>query len=67
MLQKNPEGESVRDEQKRHNESRNEVGGSQLPRQQSGMIGLVEGVQNIGRAPEIKDPSEDNPSPTRLR
>jgi hypothetical protein len=44
MLQKDPESESVRDEQQRYNEGRNEVGGSQLPRQQPGMIGLVESI-----------------------
>jgi len=33
MLQKNAERECVRDQQYRHNESRNEVSGSQLPRQ----------------------------------
>jgi hypothetical protein len=33
MLQKNPESESVRNEQQRHYQSRKEVCGSQLPRQ----------------------------------
>jgi hypothetical protein len=42
MLQKNPESEPV---------SRNEVGGSQLPRQEPGVIGLVQSVQEIGLSP----------------
>src|SRR5258708_4679172 len=62
MLQKNPEGEAVGDQQERHNERRNEVGGSQLPRHEPGVIGLVERVQKIGRAPEIEDPCADNAS-----
>jgi hypothetical protein len=60
MLQQNAESESVRDEQERHNESRYEVGGSQLPRQEPSVIGLVESVQEIGCAPEIEDPCGDN-------
>ena len=48
MLQKNPKNQSVRDQQQRHNESRNEVGGSQLPCQEPGVVGLVESVQEIG-------------------
>ncbi len=48
MLQKNPEEESVRNQQQRHDESRNKEGGSQLPRQQSGVRALVEGVEQIG-------------------
>ena len=48
MLQKDPESESVRDEQQRYNEGRNEVGGSQLPCKEPCLIGLVEGVEEIG-------------------
>ena len=48
MLQKNSENQSVRDQQERHHESRNEIGGSQLPRLQPVGIALVEGVQQIG-------------------
>jgi hypothetical protein len=47
MLQKNPESESVRDQQKGHDESRNEVGGSQLPRHEPGVIGLVKSIEEI--------------------
>ncbi len=47
ILQKNPESESVRDQQQRHNKSRNEVGGSQLPWQEPGVIGLVESIEEI--------------------
>jgi hypothetical protein len=54
MLQKNPKSESVRNQQQRHNRSWNEVRGSQPPRQESGVIGLVESVQQIGSAPEIE-------------
>jgi hypothetical protein len=48
MLQKNAESESVRNQQQRHYQSREEECGSQLPRQQSGVIGLVESVEEIG-------------------
>jgi hypothetical protein len=48
MLQENPERESVRDQQQRNDESRNEVGGSQLPRCEPGAIGLIESVDEIG-------------------
>src|SRR5215831_15143115 len=44
MLQKNPEGEAVRDEQQRHDQRGNEVGRSQLPWRKAGGVGLVEGV-----------------------
>ena len=44
MLQKNPESKTMRNQQQRHNDSRNEVSRSQLPRQQPGMIGLVESI-----------------------
>jgi len=48
MLQKNPESESVRDQQQGHDESRKEECGSQLPRHEPGVIGLVESVEDIG-------------------
>jgi hypothetical protein len=38
----------MRDQQYRRNESGNEVGVPQLPRQEPGVIGLVESVQEIG-------------------
>ena len=60
MLQKNPEPKSVRNQQQRHYDSRNEECGSQLPRQESGVIRLVESVDNIGKAPQIEDPSGGN-------
>ena len=44
MFQKNPESKAVRNQQQRHNDSRNEVSRSQLPRQQPGMTGLVESI-----------------------
>jgi hypothetical protein len=47
MLQKNPERESVRHEQQRHDQSWNEVGRSQLPGRKPAGIGLVEGVHEI--------------------
>jgi hypothetical protein len=46
-LQKNAERKPVREQQKRHNESWNEVGGSQLPRCKTRVSGLVESVQQI--------------------
>lgn len=64
MLQKNPEDEYVRDQQQGHNQSRNEISGSQLPGQKPGVIALVESVQEIGCAPEIENPHHDNPSRT---
>ena len=48
MLQKNPESQSVRNQQQRHNESWNEVGDTQLARHESGVIGLIERIQKIG-------------------
>ena len=51
MLQKNPESESVSDQQERHDESWNEVHDAQLARHEPGVIGLVERIQEIGRAP----------------
>lgn len=48
MLQKNPESESVCDQQQGHDESRNEVGGSQLPRGEARVIGLIESIEEIG-------------------
>src|ERR1700741_808495 len=47
LLQKNPENEPVRDQQQRHDESRNEIGGSQLPRREARGVGLIEGIQQI--------------------
>jgi hypothetical protein len=46
--QKNPESESVRNQEQRRYQSRKEECGSQLPRQQSGVICLVESVEEIG-------------------
>ena len=48
--QQNPEHESVRDQQQWHEDSRNEIGGAQLPRMEAepGTIPLVERVQKIG-------------------
>jgi hypothetical protein len=45
--QKKPESESVRDQEQRHYQSRKEECGSQLPRQQSGVIGLLESIEKI--------------------
>ena len=58
MLQKNPEPKSVRNQQQRHYDSRKEECGSQLPRQQSGVIGLVESVEEIGRTPDAEEPCD---------
>lgn len=66
-LQKNPETESVRDEKQGHDESRNEIGGTQLPGDESGMIGLIEGVEKIGCTPDIKDPGDSNAHTTGQR
>ena len=46
--QKNPETEPMRNQQQRQYQSRKEECGSQLPRQESGVIGLVESVEEIG-------------------
>jgi hypothetical protein len=48
MLQENPESECVCDQQEGHYESRNEIDGSQLPRQESGVICLIESIEEIG-------------------
>ncbi len=48
MLQKYLEPESVRNQQKRHDQSWKEDCGSQLTSQESGVIGLVESVEDIG-------------------
>ena len=64
MLQKNSESESVRNQQQRYYQSRKEECGSQLPRQEPGVIGLVESVQDVDRAPEIEDPYDGNGSRT---
>jgi hypothetical protein len=63
MLQKNPEDESVRDQQKGYNQSRNEVGRAQLSRHEPGIIGLIERVQEICQAPTVEDPGDHNASP----
>ena len=60
MLQKNPENEPMREQQQGHQESLDEVGGPQLPGQKTGVICLVESVQEIGRAPDVEDPYDDN-------
>ena len=48
MLQKDPESKTMRNNQQWHNESRNEERGSQLPCKEPCVIGLVEGVEEIG-------------------
>ena len=63
MLQKNPESDSVRNQQQRYNESWNEVRGAQLPRQEPGVIGFVKSVQQIDSAPEIEDQATTTPVP----
>jgi hypothetical protein len=60
MLQKNPEPKSVRNQKQRHYDSRKEECGSQLPRQESGVIRLVESVDDIRKTPQIEDPSGSN-------
>ena len=67
MLQKNPESDSVRDQQQGHDESWNEVGSCQLPRQEPGVIGLVKGVQKIGYSLKIEHPCDDNTGRTGQR
>ena len=66
-LQQNPEGESVGDQQQGHDEGRNEVGGSQLPRHEPAVIGLVESIDDIGRTSEAEDPGDDNAGRTEHR
>src|SRR5215471_17806686 len=57
---KNPETESVRDQQQGHDESRNEIGGTQLPRHEPGVIGLIESIEEIDCTPDVEDPCYDN-------
>jgi hypothetical protein len=59
-MQENPESEPVRDQQQGHDESRNEIGGTQLSRHEPGVIGLVESIEEIGCTPDIEDPCYDN-------
>src|SRR5262249_33431363 len=47
LLQQDQEREGVRDQEQRHDQRRNEVGGSQLPWREAAVVGLVEGVQEI--------------------
>jgi hypothetical protein len=48
MFEKNSESDYVRNQQQGHYHSGKEECGSQLPRQQSRMIGLVESIEQIG-------------------
>jgi len=59
-LHKNPETDSVRDQQQGHDEGRNEIGGTQLSRHEPGVIGLVESIEEIGCTRDIEDPCCDN-------
>src|SRR5215471_12623817 len=63
-LQKNAEGESVRDQQDRYEKSRDEVRRSQLPGQEPRGVALVERVQKVERAPDIEYPCDDEAGPT---
>src|SRR5262249_10832355 len=58
MLQENPERETVRDEQQRHDQRRNDECRTQLPRRKAGRIGLVEGVNEIDGAPDVENPRD---------
>ena len=62
--QKNPEGESVCNQEQRHYQSRKEECGSQLPSQQPGVIGLVESIEEISRTPDAEEPCDANASRT---
>ena len=54
-LQKNPVRRPVRDQQQRHDESRDEVGRPQLARREPCTVGLIERVQyQIGRPQRLK-------------
>src|SRR5262245_8088177 len=59
MLQKNPECEAVSNEEQRHDQSWNEVSRSQLPWRKPAGIGLVKGVHEIDRAPDVEDPRDE--------
>ena len=56
VLHEDPEREAVRYQEQRHNKRWKEKGRSQLSRHETRMVGLIERVQQIGRAPEIEDP-----------
>src|ERR1700760_613221 len=64
-LQKNAETKSVRNQQQRHQHRRNEECGSQLPRQESGMVRLVENIEKIGCTPQVENPRDGNTRRTR--
>jgi hypothetical protein len=36
------------------------LGGTQLPRHEASVIGLVESIEEIGCTPETEDPRDDN-------
>lgn len=55
-MQKDSESEPVCDQKQRHYHGWKKVSGSQLPRQESSVIGLVESIQDIYCTPEIGDP-----------
>src|SRR5260370_33577053 len=67
MLQKNPETESVRNQQEGHDESRNEICGTKLSRHEPGVICLVESIEEIGCTPETEAPCNDNAGCTGQR
>lgn len=57
-LQEQAEDEDMGDQQQRHDDGRDDVGGSQLSGLKRGVIALVEGVEEIGCAPEVEDPGD---------
>src|SRR6185437_8541273 len=62
MLQKNSETHNVGNQQQSHNQSWNDICRSQLPRQEPAVTGLVESIEQIGCAPDAKDPGDSNAS-----
>ena len=59
-MEKNLKSESVRDEQQRHDQCGKKECSTQLSCRKSGVIGLIEGIEDIGRTPEVSDPRDSD-------
>src|SRR6266851_5376399 len=57
----------VRHQQQRHQKSGNVKGRAQLSRQQSDLISLIEGEEQISRAPDVENPGEQDAQSARQR
>src|SRR5215471_7657422 len=60
-LQEQPEYQPVRDQEQRHHDGGNEVGGTQLTRCKPDGIALIESIEEIGGAPQVEHPHQGHP------